>query len=241
MEKEGKFNFITESYLSDFRGKVTISMLGNYLLHAASSHAGERGFGYSDMNERQAAWVLSRLAIEMIDYPKMAEPITLYTWIEEVGRLFTMRCFELQGSDGKPFGYARSIWAAIDLKSRRPTPLDVEALSAYISDRPCPIEKPGKILPVENAIKTTSFCVKYSDLDINKHLNSMKSIEYLLDMFNIEMFEEKDIARFEISYIQEGRYGMDMTLNMEELDSDKYRMSIDHEGTAICRASVKWK
>ena len=91
-------------------------MIGNYLIHVASSHAAERGFGFNDMSERHTAWVLSRLAIEMIEYPAMSEPITLYTWVDEVGRLFTSRCFELVDGNGKTFGYARSIWAAIDVE-----------------------------------------------------------------------------------------------------------------------------
>ena len=89
--KIGEFHFVTEPYLLDFRGRVTIPMIGNYLIHVASSHAAERGFGFNDMSERHTAWVLSRLAIEMIEYPAMSEPITLYTWVDEVGRLFTSR------------------------------------------------------------------------------------------------------------------------------------------------------
>ncbi|MDD4516299.1 acyl-ACP thioesterase domain-containing protein [Massilibacteroides sp.] len=241
MIKEGVFHFVTESYLLDFRGRVTIPMIGNYLLHAASSHASERGFGYTDMTEKHTAWVLSRIAIEMTDYPKLSEPITLYTWVGEVGRLFTERCFELQNGEGNPFGYARSIWAAIDLETRRPTPLDVEGLSTYVSDRLCPIEKPGKIKPVESEVEGTSFIVKYSDLDINGHLNSIKYMEHLLDMFNIRMFEEKEVRRFEISYLAEGRYGMELTLHSEPIDTDQYAMAICHEGKAICRAAVNWK
>ena len=148
--KVGEFHFVTESYLMDFRGRITIPMIGNYLLHAASCHAADRGFGYSDMTERHTAWVLSRLAIEMTSYPAMSESVTLYTWVDEVGKLFTSRCFELVNGEGKTFGFARSIWAAIDVETRRPTLLDVEGLSAYVTDRPCPIEKPGKIAPVEN-------------------------------------------------------------------------------------------
>lgn len=241
MVKEGIFHFKTESYLADFRGKVTLPMIGNYLLHAASSHASERGFGYSDMTERHTAWVLSRIAIELTDYPKMGEQITLYTWVGEVGRLFTERCFELQDGEGKAFGYARSIWAAIDMETRRPTPLDVDGLGAYTSDRPCPIEKPGKILPVEGETEGTPFTVKYSDLDINGHLNSIKYMEHLLDMFDISMFEQKDIRRFEISYLSEGRYGMELTLHSAETNPDQYAMAISHEGKAICRASVNWE
>ena len=152
-------------------------MIGNYLIHAASSHAGERGFGFNDMSERHTAWVLSRLAIEMKEYPTAFDKINLYTWIDEVGRLFTSRCFELADENGKTFGFARSIWAAIDVETRRPTLLDIEALGKYIDERPCPIEKPGKIMPAENKAEGIPYSIKYSDLDINGHFNSVKYIE----------------------------------------------------------------
>lgn len=241
MLKEGVFHFITESYLLDFRGRVPLPMIGNYLLHAASSHAGERGFGYSDMTEKHTAWVLSRMAIELYDYPEMSEAITLLTWVGDVGRLFTERCFELQNKDGKPFGFARSIWAAIDLETRRPTMLDVEGLSSFISERPCPIEKPGKIHPVENEIEGTAFTVKYSDLDINGHLNSIKYIEHLLDNFDISLFEKKEICRFEIAYQAEGQYGMELKIHSTQTTDEHYNMAITHEGKAICRAAVTWR
>jgi len=218
MNKVGEFHFTTESYLLDFKGQTTIPMIGNYLLHAASVHAEERGFGYSGMNSRNAAWVLSRLAIEMKEYPRMSEQVTLYTWVEEVGKLFTNRSFELVNNEGKPLGYARSIWAAIDMESRRPTLLDVEGLSAYLTDKPVPpIEKPGKIQPVENTTEGVSYKVKYSDLDVNGHLNSIKYMEHLLDLFDIELFKQKNIGRFEIAYQSEGKYGMDLSLHSADL------------------------
>ncbi|SEF61681.1 acyl-[acyl-carrier-protein] thioesterase [Parabacteroides chinchillae] len=241
MEKVGVFHFDAESYQMDFRGRVTIPMIGNYLIHAASAHAAGRGFGYDDMTERHTAWVLSRLALEVTEYPKNAQSITVYTWVDEVGRLFTSRCFELADGEGKTFGFARSIWAAIDLESRRPTLLDVEGLSIYISDRICPIEKPGKILPVENKTEGVPYMVKYSDLDINGHLNSIKYMEHLLDLFDINMFREKEVNRFEIAYQAEGKYGMMLGLHSIETIPGKYDMAICHEGKAICRAAVTWK
>lgn len=119
-------------------------MIGNYLIHAASSHAGERGFGFNDMSERHTAWVLSRLAIEMKEYPTAFDKINLYTWIDEVGRLFTSRCFELADEEWEnlwicPFylgGYRRG-----DPPSYL---IGIEALGKYIDERPCPIEKPGQ-------------------------------------------------------------------------------------------------
>ena len=239
--KVGEFHFVTESYLMDFRGRITIPMIGNYLLHAASCHAADRGFGYSDMTERHTAWVLSRLAIEMTSYPAMSESVTLYTWVDEVGKLFTSRCFELVNGEGKTFGFARSIWAAIDVETRRPTLLDVKGLSAPVFYRPCPIEKPGKIAPVENNASGEFYRVKYSDLDVNGHLNSIKYMEHLLDLFDIGMFREKEIGRFEIAYQSEGKYGMELTLHNQEVSEGKYNMAICNDGKAICRAAVTWK
>jgi len=239
-EKIGKYDFVTEQYLLDFRGRVTIPMIGNYLMHAASNHASKRGFGFSDMTEKNVAWVLSRLAIEINRYPTMSEPVSLFTWIDEVGRLFTCRCFELVDSSGASVAYARSIWAAIDLQTRRPAPLDVAALSVYIADRPCPIEKPGKIAAIETEAEGVPYQVKYSDLDINGHFNSVKYMEHFLDLFELDLFREKEVKRFEIAYLSEGRYGMALTQHKKETAPDKHTMAICHEGKAICRATAEW-
>lgn len=238
--KVGEFHFVTEPYLLDFRGRVTIPMIGNYLIHVASAHAAERGFGFNDMSEKHTAWVLSRLALEMMEYPAMSEPVTVYTWVDEVGRLFTSRCFELVDGQGKTFGFARSIWAAIDLETRRPTLLDTEGLGVYVSDRPCPIEKPGKILPVENDTVGIPYRIRYSDLDINGHLNSIKYMEHLLDLFDLEWFETKELKRFEIAYQSEGKYGMELGLHSKEVSPGKFNMAICHGEKAICRAAVTW-
>jgi acyl-ACP thioesterase len=239
-EKIGEYHYITESYLLDFRGRITIPMIGSYMLHAASNHASLRGFGFSDMTEKRTAWVLSRLAIEINRYPELSEPVALYTWIDEVGRISTSRCFELVDNAGDPVGYARSIWAAIDMQTRRPAPLEVEALSAYIADKTCPIEKPGKISPAENETEGIPYKVKYSDLDINGHFNSIKYMEHLLDLFDLDLFIRKEVKRFEIAYLSEGKYGMPLTLHKKETAANKYSMAICHEGKAICRAAADW-
>ena len=239
-ELTGQYEFVPESYLLDFRGRVTIPMMGNYMMHAASNHATMRGFGFSDMTERNTAWVLSRMAIEVNRYLVMSEPVTLYTWVDEVGRFLTSRCFELVDSTGTSIAYARSIWAAIDLQTRRPVPLDVEGLSGYIVDRPCPIEKPGKIGAIETETEGVPYQVKYSDLDVNGHFNSIKYIEHLLDLFDLDLFREKEVRRFEIAYLSEGRYGMMLTLHKMETEPDKFTMAICHDGKAICRARAEF-
>ncbi|MDR1408551.1 MAG: acyl-[acyl-carrier-protein] thioesterase [Tannerella sp.] len=242
MNKVGTFPFATESYLLDFRGRITIPTIGNFMLHAASRHAASRGFGFNDMSGKHTAWVLSRMTLAMQEYPVMpSEPLTLHTWISEVNRLFTSRCFEWSDAGGKTLGYAHSTWAAIDMATRRPVMLDVEALNAYLSDRPCPLTRPGKIPAVEDTTPGEPYRVRYSDLDVNGHFNSIKYMEHLLDMFDIDLFRKKEIRRFEIAYLSESKDGMPLTFHKAEAGEGRFHMAVCHEGRAICRAAVVWE
>lgn len=238
----GSYSFKTESYLLGANGRLSFPTLFNYLIHAASAHATERGFGFVDMTNQHTAWVLSRMAIEVVAYPTFDQSITVYTWVDEVNKLFTCRNFQLCNAAGESIAWARSIWAAIDLQTRKPTLLDIEGLSSYlVPERPCPISKPSKIKPIEQTSVGVEYTVKYSDLDINNHLNSAKYIEHLLDLFPLEKFENQQIQRFEIAYMAEGQYGMSLSLHHAAENDTTDLLAVCHEGKTICRAKAIWK
>lgn len=240
-ESVGGFSFSTEAYLRDFKGNVPLATLGNYLLHAATSHAQQRGFGYEDMVGKHTAWVLSKMAIELYQPLSLAEPLTVLTWIADIQRVTTTRCFEIADPSGTPLGYARSIWAAIDLETRRPVLLDKEKMQPFLSDRPCPIDNPGKIAVAETEEEATGrLKVLYSDLDINGHLNSIKYIEHMLDFFPLTMYQDQFISRFEIAYQAEGKYGMELEVFLTNDTDNHYIASFMNESKAICRCSAQW-
>ncbi|NDW08180.1 acyl-[acyl-carrier-protein] thioesterase [Dysgonomonas sp. 520] len=239
----GTYPYTIDAYLSDFRGKATLPMIGGFMLQAATRHAEERGFGYSAMTGQNKVWVLIRMAIEIFEYPKNDTTIRLNTWVADVNKMFTERCFSFEDENGKMLGCARSVWTAIDMQSRRPTNLtELEGLSDFANGNPAPVEAPGKIpLLKDDATKVTSFDVKYSDIDINKHLNSMKYIEHFVDIFPLSMYQEKEIRRFEITYIQEGHYGSTLDI-LEKKDAQGVSILEMKSGDkAICSAKVIWE
>jgi len=238
----GEFYFTIDAYLSDFRGRATLPMIGGFMLQAATKHAEERGFGYSSMTEKNRVWVLSRMAIEIFEYPKNDTDMKVCTWIVDVNKLFTQRCFSFEDHTGKPVGYARSIWAAIDMETRRPSNvLALEGLADYISDKICPIEGMRKILPIRDFEPAESFFVKYSDIDINKHLNSIKYIEHFVDLFGIDMFREKEIRRFEIHYLNEAHYGSKIDLVKKEEKGGAFILEMLYGETLISASRVLWE
>ena len=226
--KIGTYKFVAEPFHVDFTGKLTMGVLGNHLLNCAGFHAAERGFGIAEINENHYTWVLSRLAIELEDMPLQYEDFSIHSWIENVYRLFTDRNFELVNKDGKTIGYARSVWAMISMETRKPADLFTlhgESLNQYACDRECPIAKPGRIKVVQSE-PVAEYLTKYSDIDINGHVNSIKYIEHILDLFPMETFKEKSIKRFEMAYVAESYYGDTLSFYLEEKNENEFDIEV---------------
>lgn len=243
LPKIGSFQFHIESYVCDFRGKVTLPIIGNFILEAATIHAQERGFGYESISKDHTAWVLSRLSIEIYDYPGHDQDLTVETWIEDVARFFTQRCFRFTNQEGKTIGYARSIWAAIDVQTRRP-----KDLLSWRPDFPeyidntieCPLEKPSKIAAVEGE-PFMGYSVRYSDIDINRHMNSIKYMEHTLNIFDLEIFKQKNIRKFEMVYLAEGMFGEKLKLYKQEIIPNEFLIDTKRGDESICRSRIIWE
>lgn len=237
----GTYTYTIDAYLSDFRGKATLPMLGGFMLQAATKHAEERGFGYSSMVSMDRVWVLTRMNIQLSSYPTNDTDIKVHTWVSDVNKLFTERCFAFEDHEGNYFGYARSLWASIDIRTRRATNvLELKGLTDFKSDKDCPIQPATKLSIPKDLVWATSFVVKYSDIDINKHLNSMKYIEHFVDIFSLDLYLKKEIRGFEINYISEGHYGSQIDILKSEIQKDLFFLEMKNEDKTICSARVTW-
>ena len=93
MDKIGSYEFLAEPFHCDFSGRLFMGHLGNHMLNAADFHSSDRGFGMQYLLGINRSWVLSRLAIEMIEMPPMYTKFNVETWVESAMRYFTSRNF----------------------------------------------------------------------------------------------------------------------------------------------------
>lgn len=226
MDKIGKYEFIAEPFHCDFSGRMFLGHLGNQMLNAADFHSTDRGFGMKYLMTIKRSWVLSRLAIEMTKMPEQHEHYTVETWVESAMKFFTSRNFQVTGGNGRVYGYGRSIWAMIDTETRQPTDIyaiDNGAINNWIvDDKPCPIEKGGRVKMSENAGFVRSIDINYNDIDINGHVNSVKYIEHTLDLWDIDWYREHRLKRFEIAYVAETHQGDKLSFYREQTAGNEY-------------------
>ena len=225
-----------------------MGVLGNHLLNAAGNHSQRRGWGIGALNESHHTWVLSRLSVEMTDMPRQYEHFEITTWVESVIKLFTNRNFAILRPDGTPYGYARSIWAMIDLDTRRPCDLltlyEGDILNYVVSEEEnvCPIAGHGRFR-FRDAQLVRTIDTYYSDVDINGHINSIKYIEHILDIFPRERFEQ-GIRRFEIAYKAESYMGDQLSFYLQTVSNNEFDVEVrknagnDVLGEVVCQAKV---
>lgn len=239
-----------EPFHVDFTGRIFMGVLGNHLLNAAGNHSQKRGWGIGSLNESHHTWVLSRLSIEMLEMPCQYEHFEVKTWVESVIKLFTNRNFSIQRPDGTPLGYARSIWAMIDMDTRRPCDLfslyNGDILNYVVSEEEniCPIDGHGRFR-FRDAELIRTIDTFYSDVDINGHINSIKYIEHILDIFPRERYE-KGIRRFEIAYKTESYLGDRLSLYLQPVDENEFDVEVrknvtaDSAGDVVCQAKIRF-
>ena len=243
MDKIGIYEFMAEPFHCDFSQRLFMGHLGNHMLNAADFHSTARGFGMRYLLTINRSWVLSRLAIEMEEMPKMYTKFNVETWVESAMRYFTSRNFRVVGEDGKVFGYGRSIWAMIDTESRQPTDIyaiDNGAIENWIvTDKDCPIDKGGRVKMSDGAELARSIETQYSDVDINGHIYSVKYIEHVLDLWDLDWYREHAIRRFEIAYVAEAHQGDKLSFYREQTGEQEYCVRIcKDDNVETCRSKV---
>lgn len=260
MDKIETYRFRVEPFHVDFTGHLFMGVLGNHLLNAAGHHSHNRGWGIDHLNEAHYTWVLSRLCMELDTWPGQYDVVEVETWVESVMKLFTERNFLIRNAEtGYIYGYARSIWAMIDVQTRQPANLltlkDGDILRYVIpaEEKPCPIEKFNTRVRLSAEAETTEVATHYSDVDINGHINSIKYIEHILDLFPRQQFEQYRISRFEIAYKAESYLGDTLYLISEKQDggpsSEVFQTEIRKhvgeaskpEGETVVQAKIIWK
>ncbi len=246
-EKIDRYENFVEPFHVDYTGRIFLPVLGNHLLNAAGKHSSSRGWGIGALNETKHTWVLSRLSIELDETPRQYETFYVKTWVESVLRLFTNRNFAILRPDGTAYGYARSIWAMIDLETRRPCDLltlyEGDIINYVVSDdeNDCPIDGHGRFR-FRDAQLVRTLDTYYSDVDINGHINSIKYIEHILDLFPQSRFDQ-GIHRFEIAYKSESYLGDRLAFYQQQESDNEFSIEVRRESddSIICQARVVFR
>lgn len=244
--KADTFSYTVEPFDTDFTNHLSWSVLGRRILSTATFHAQKRGFDQLTLDGTPHLWVLSRLVVEMDTWPTVGDTYNITTWVKDRFRQFTTRYFDITDGQGNLMGQALTIWAMINSKTRLPADLGTlfgDTFDPYLdAERPCNIRR-GSRIRVESTVPTCSRTVRYSDIDINGHLNSIRYIEYLLDCFPQQRYEQETVHRLEMDYCAEGRISDQLDIYLDNKDDGTSQAEIrrHQDNVTACKSSITFQ
>lgn len=184
-------------------GTLKYSELCNILQLTAAAHSETGGISFSDMQNFNQAWVLSRMRVEIKELPKWKDIITVTTWINSMENSRSVRALEVSINGLKLVG-AETFWAVFNTKIRRPEALILSFLHFELYPKRKATSQPFSKINIGFAKETIlEKKVVLSDLDIVNHVNNVKYLEWCLDVVDEALVLNQTIVNFEMNFLKE--------------------------------------
>ena len=234
------YNYTIQPQDVDFSLRASASSLISYMLNVAGTDAHLKGFGVDALQGQSFTWVLSRLAVEIYHQPKQYEDIDIDTWVNDFNRLSSTRNFRMRSGDGvAAIGFSQ--WCMLNMETRQVVDMNLlkDVYERAMVDEPSPISAPARLREIEPTT-TYSRPVRYSDIDFNRHVNTLRYIDIIFDNVPLELIEKNNGMRLDINFIAEARYGDTLTIGSLAEDN-VWKFDISVEGKRLCSARLEFK
>lgn len=202
---------------------------------AGTHHAEHLGFGRAMTLQNNLVFVLARSRLEMQAYPHLNDEIISSTWPGKPNRFFCPRYHTFTRKDGTPLGSASTLWVLIDVNTRTVvSPLKANLPFPDTSDLPPPCPSPDKATMDEQApCLTRMYSPVYTDIDLNRHVNNTRYVDWLCDSLGVACFENASIGTLLINYEKEIRSPSPLALDLQRKD-DAFAFHVHGEDTSYC-------
>ena len=221
-------------------GYLKYTDLCNLLQLTAAAHSELGGISFSDMQEFNQAWVLSRMCVEISKLPKWKDTVTIKTWINTLENSRSVRALEVYVNGIKVVG-SETFWVVINTEKRRPEALALPFEHFEIFPEKKATEKSfSKIQLVDDKEDVLHKVVVLSDLDIVNHVNNVKYLEWCLDFVPSELILNQKIDSFEMNFMKELSLKDQVKIHESEIDNNTIFSITKDEKTSFA-LEINWK
>lgn len=219
--------------------ELKISSLFLMMQDIAIEHAELLGIGKSNTLDNGLFWVITRYSVSVIKNPRYLETITIVTYPGDDKKFLFPRYFEIRSESGEVLIRASSIWCVLNKSDHKISldPFNGKKLPCEHLDNEEPL--PTKVLPDDAKEVVEKRLVRYSETDLNGHLNNTKYIEYILDLHPFEFYQKNRVVHITINYEKEILAGDVVTLSSNHKNPEYINGSVGDK--SIFEAEVKFE
>ena len=167
------------------------------------------------------------------------DEITIHTWHRGGKGAVSYRDYDVLRGDQR-IGEGVAAWVLADMDTRRLIRLDrVEEMAATHGGEHCKTITLSKLRCPAQLQTAECRMMRYSDTDINGHVNNTRYADFACDVLELDKMEEgRFLSSMQIGYLAECRPGERITLETGELDGGRYVRGLDEAGKGRFEASL---
>ena len=231
------------SYFVDGDAKLTVSSLFSILQEMSDNHASLLGAGWHELRERGYFWVITKIQLVINRLPKWTETVLMRTWVKNSAAATSPRDYEMVDAEGNVLIAGSSIWAILDIAESRPQRMSMFDGCFLPQERNAIDRKPPKIsaLIIPNEPHNRKEVVP-SDIDINRHVNNARYIQWAFDAVSEEFRTKHRISGVTVNFLSQAKLGNHYATYSEPLSETCLQTTLyspDHR-TEYCRLLTEW-
>lgn len=197
-----------------------------HLAHAAVLASTAAGYDPDWYARAGVMWFVRRSTMEIERPARLAEPLTIRTWVEDFRRVRSYRRYEVLGADGARRLTALTDWVYVDATTQRPrrVPAEMEAALGSLAGAGRERE-PWAAPPPPDAPAIAHHRVEMHEVDSIGHVNNAAYLDFIgqatLDALAaagwpldrcIDEGAVPILARADLEYLDGARYGEDLAV-----------------------------
>lgn len=196
----------------DGKGKLRLDSMLQIFQEISIAHVSSLGMPSSFTMGKGLIWVIGKERIEIERLPEYEEEITVKTWPGKRMMFIFPRYYEIDDEKGNPLIRATSYWTLINYNTRKvadPVKEGIEVADESRGDElSCPM-----VLRLPELEKKTIFHPRFTDLDINGHVNNTKYMNLVQDLLPNEFLLTHDAKTLDIHWKKEIKIGDEVEIN----------------------------
>lgn len=231
-----------ESFDIDAAGRLRPQALFAYLLNGAWNHASGTPYGHEELTARGLFWVLTKVQILVRRAPGWGERILLETWSKEAVRLSALRDYAVSSEQGEKLVSATTVWMILDHATGRPQRFSQAPEGfPWRAGRDELETSLRKVPEVTDGAPAAQFRVRYSDIDVNRHVNSARYLQWMVDSHPHDFLEASEPRAIEISFLGQALPDDEVVVHATMARNHEL-LSIRRaaDGRELCRGRFEW-
>ena len=225
MEPIYRDTFLISDVQCDRYGRLRPSAICWFVQEIAGRHCVLLGTDWDTLAKQNMFWAILRHSVHIRRMPMKDETITVETWPMPTTRVAYPRNVVAFDQDGNELFRSISIWVLMDTVTRAmilPGKSGVEVSGILQGSE---LEMPASIPPA-GLMGGQSRQVRFTDLDINGHMNNCRYLDWAWDLLPSHFHKDRTLQAFTLGYLSEAREGDSLQQQLETGEDGTVKLEI---------------